>query len=204
VQRVARIEPIVRPGMSTQWSADGQWWWNGQAWVPATQVHGEAAPSAHVMELGPARPRESSIWVGVVALLVMVIQAPLAIIFTFGLIGLGVLWATTGSLGNALRFDLYFFLWSVGAMLPIVLAYCLGSVLRMIAQIEQTDSVARLTTGVAGFGCFLIGVDMFFLGWSRFDGFTYWLGWVAILLFFLTYLGGFAAGWTGALRKPDE
>jgi hypothetical protein len=45
---------------------------------------------------------------------------------------------------------------------------------------------------------------MFFFGWSRFDGFTYWLGWVVIILFLLTYLGGFAAGWTGALRSTDK
>jgi hypothetical protein len=163
-----------------------------------------AVPSIPAPSRSRAHPRESSIWVGVLALLLMVIQAPLAIIFTFGLIGLGILWATTGSLGNALLFDLYFFLWSAGAMIPIVLAYCLGSVFRMIAWTDPTDSVARLTTAVAGFGCFLIGVDMFLLGWSRFDGFTYWLGWVVIVLFLLTYLGGFAAGWTGALRKADE
>ena len=137
-------------------------------------------------------------------MLLLIIQAPLAIIFTFGLIGLAILWAVTGSLGNALLFDLYFFLWSAGAMLPIVLAYCVGSVFRMIAWIQPTDSVARLTAGVAGFGCFLIGVDMFFSGWSRFEGFTYWLGWVVIVLFVLTYFGGFAAGWTGALRSTDD
>jgi len=191
--------------MSQQWSADGQWWWDGQAWIPAAQVQSQAAPSIpSATSRSRVHPRESSIWVGVLALLLSVIQAPLAIIFTFGLIGLGILWATTGSLGRALLFDLYFFLWSAGAMLPIVLAYCLGSLFRMVAWTEPTDSVARLTTGVAGFGCFLIGVDMFFSGWSRFDGFTYWLGWVVIVLFFLTYLGGFAAGWTGALRKADE
>jgi len=191
--------------MSQQWSADGQWWWDGQAWIPATQVHGHAAPSAPSIALpGRVRPHESSIWVGVLALLLMIIQAPLAIIFTFGLIGLAILWAVTGSLGNALLFDLYFFLWSAGAMLPIVLAYCVGSVFRMIAWMQPTDSVARLTAGVAGFGCFLIGVDMFFSGWSRFEAFTYWLGWVVIVLFVLTYFGGFAAGWTGALRSTED
>src|ERR1700674_3983419 len=163
--------------MSQQWSADGQWWWDGQAWIPATQVHGHAAPSAPSIALpGRVHSRESSIWVGVLALLLMIIQAPLAIIFTFGLIGLAILWAVTGSLGHALLFDLYFFLWSAGAMLPIVLAYCLGSLFRMVAWTEATGSVSPWTPGVGGFGCFLIGVDMFFSGWCRFDGFTYWLG----------------------------
>jgi hypothetical protein len=45
---------------------------------------------------------------------------------------------------------------------------------------------------------------MFLSGWSRFDGFTYWFGWVVIVLFLFTYIGGFFGGWTGALRSTDE
>src|SRR4030081_245424 len=34
--------------MSTQWSADGQWWWNGQEWVAAARLRrpGASVPDA--------------------------------------------------------------------------------------------------------------------------------------------------------------
>jgi hypothetical protein len=179
-----------------QLSPDGKFYWDGQQWMPVTVMTPKSP--------GRRRPRESSVWVGVGALLIMIIQAPLAIIFTFGIIGLVILWAVSGSLGNALRFDLYFVLWSVGAMLPILPAYCIGALIRLIAWNKPMDSFAQMTAMVAGFGCFLIGVDMFFLGWSRFDTFTYWLGWGVVALFLLSYLGGFAAGWTGASRELRE
>ena len=36
--------------MSTQWSADGQWWWNGQEWVAAARLRrpGASVPDAPV------------------------------------------------------------------------------------------------------------------------------------------------------------
>jgi hypothetical protein len=36
--------------MSTQWSADGQWWWNGQEWVAAARLRrpGASVPDAAV------------------------------------------------------------------------------------------------------------------------------------------------------------
>jgi hypothetical protein len=34
--------------MSTQWSADGQWWWNGQEWIAAARLRrpGASVPDA--------------------------------------------------------------------------------------------------------------------------------------------------------------
>ena len=38
--------------MRTQWSADGQWWWDGQKWVAAAQLR---RPGASVPEAVPSR-----------------------------------------------------------------------------------------------------------------------------------------------------
>jgi hypothetical protein len=37
--------------MSTQWSADGQWWWNGQEWVAAARLR---RPGASVPDVAPS------------------------------------------------------------------------------------------------------------------------------------------------------
>jgi hypothetical protein len=38
--------------MGTKWSADGQWWWDGQKWLAAAQLR---RPGASVLDIPPER-----------------------------------------------------------------------------------------------------------------------------------------------------
>ncbi len=42
-----------------QWSADGQWWWDGTKWIPANEVsgNGTSSPAAETIEGAPASER---------------------------------------------------------------------------------------------------------------------------------------------------
>jgi hypothetical protein len=69
--------------MGTQWSADGQWWWNGQEWVAAARLR---RPGASVPD---AAPSPSLLTFGAFACLALALSSyvilltPLAILVPF-------------------------------------------------------------------------------------------------------------------------
>jgi hypothetical protein len=41
-----------------QWSADGQWWWDGQKWIPRAEVQGPIAASVEPAQAAPVVPAQ--------------------------------------------------------------------------------------------------------------------------------------------------
>ncbi len=149
-----------------------------------------------------SRPLERSVWLGVGGVLMVVVQTPLAVLFTVGLFGFIVLLAVVHSLGMAIQFDLFFLLCSALYLLPAVVAYMLGALVRVVARLSQSDSWLEALTAFAGLAVVVLGFNMFSnaVGWS---GLSYWAGWVSLISFLFAYVCALVAGWKGALRGTD-
>lgn len=77
-----------------QYSPDGRWWWNGRAWVRVTwpvQTWAEQAGDGYFDDEEPRRRTPAVLWVGLVALLVLLLLAfGATIVSWFPLPGLGI------------------------------------------------------------------------------------------------------------------
>ena len=154
-------------------------------------------------QLASTRRPEASVWQSLGLLGLLVLQMPLAVLTTFGVVGFGVLWAASGSVVNALWFDVNFLLWSIVYTLPVLVAYLAGAIVRQAVRTRRSDAWMAAIAYLAPLAVFTLGLTDFSdrIGWS---GLSYWSGWVSVISFVGVYVVGFGAGVTGGGRESSS